>query len=121
MRQGQDRAFARYLRKNSTDAERILWRHIRAKQIHGFRFRRQVQIGAYFADFVCLEARLVVEVDGGQHNERETDAIRDRCLADAGFEVLRIWNNEVLGNIDGVLETISAALLKSPPPPAGEG
>jgi len=78
MRQGQDRAFARYLRKNSTDAERILWRHIRAKQIHGFRFRRQVQIGAYFADFVCLEARLVVEVDGGQHNERETDAIRDQ-------------------------------------------
>ena len=102
---------ARQLRKNPTDAERKLWKHLRLKQLEGHRFRRQVPIGPYYADFLCLERRLIVEVDGGQHAEREIeDSRRTAWLESQGFRVIRCWNNEVLQNIEGVVEAVLAAL-----------
>ena len=96
----------------STDSETALWNRIRNRQIDGHKFVRQVPILGYICDFVCRERRLIIEVDGGQHNESAADAIRDRRLMDEGYRVLRFWNNDVLGNIDGVLVTIEAELLK---------
>jgi very-short-patch-repair endonuclease len=102
---------ARRLRKNPTDAESRLWWCLRQKQLGGFRFRRQVPLGSYVADFVCLSEKLVIEVDGGQHAERiEHDEARTAWLAANGFRVLRFWNNDVLGNMEGVLQTILDAL-----------
>lgn len=117
-------ARARKLRSNLTDAESILWRHLRFRQIDGYKFRRQRPIGHYIVDFVCLEKKLVIEVDGGQHNGEATyDARRDRWLRAQGYEVLRFWNDEVLTKIDGVKEVIFRTLTKPPPvssPDAGE-
>jgi very-short-patch-repair endonuclease len=104
---------ARRLRVNQTDAEGILWNRIRSRQIGGHKFVRQQPIGNYICDFVCRERSLIIEVDGGQHNESAADAIRDRWLTEAGYKVLRFWNNDVLGNIDGVLVTIKAELEAS--------
>ena len=122
-------AAARKLRRSSTDVERILWHRIRDKQIEDFRFRRQRPIGKYIVDFVCLDAMLIVEVDGGQHADAVlADAARTQFLESLGYRVLRFWNNEVLENMEGVLERIREALLKlatSNPTPtlpfAGEG
>ncbi|HKU06505.1 MAG TPA: endonuclease domain-containing protein [Bradyrhizobium sp.] len=102
--------FARRLRVNQTDAETALWSRIRNRQIDGHKFARQVPIGPYICDFVCREKQLVIEVDGGQHNESTADAIRDRRLSDEGYKVIRFWNNDVLGNIEGVLLTIQSEL-----------
>ena len=108
---------ARSLRANLTDAERRLWRQLRQRQLEGSRFRRQMPLGPYIADFVCLERRLIVEVDGGQHQEQsEYDASRDQWLRGQGFRVLRFWNNELLGNMEGVLSRIADELR--PPTPA---
>jgi very-short-patch-repair endonuclease len=93
-----------------TDAEKALWAKLRGHQLHGMGFRRQESIGPYVVDFVCREAKLIVEVDGGQHAESESDAVRDAFLARGGFRVLRFWNNEVLSNLDGVLARIAEAL-----------
>ena len=116
---------ARRLRANMTDAERKLWFLLRRKQLPGFRFRRQVPLGRYIADFACMSARLVVELDGGQHAERsERDARRTAWLESVGYRVLRFWNGEVFTNAEGVLETIRLALLDPPPQPSpsrGEG
>ncbi|WP_166302688.1 endonuclease domain-containing protein [Bradyrhizobium sp. 2S1] len=101
---------ARRLRANQTDAETALWKRLRNRQIDGHKFARQVPIGNYICDFACREKQLVIEVDGGQHAESAADAIRDRYLADEGYRVLRFWNNDVLGNIEGVLTTIQAGL-----------
>ncbi len=98
---------AKTLRKNSTDAEIFLWTHLRAKRFDGLKFKRQVPVGDYIADFICFDKRLVVEVDGGGHAENESDRVRDAWFAERGFKVLRFWNNEVFGNIEGVLEEIS--------------
>ncbi len=122
-------ATARLLRRNSTDVERRLWHRIREKQIEGFRFRRQRPIGKYIVDFVCLEAKLIVELDGGQHAEHaDADTARTEFLESLGYRVVRFWNNEVLENMEGVLERIREALLQpatSNPTPtlpfAGEG
>ena len=103
---------ARRLRANQTVAEAALWNRIRNRQIDGHKFVRQVPIIGYICDFVCRDRCLIVEVDGGQHNESATDAIRDRRLSDEGYRVLRFWNNEVLENMEGVLVTIQAELLK---------
>src|SRR5712675_351966 len=103
---------ARRLRANQTDAETVLWNRIRNRQINGHKFVRQVPIDGYICDFVCREKFLIVEVDGGQHNESTTDAIRDRRLTEQGYRVLRFWNNDVLGNLEGVLTTLQAELLK---------
>jgi very-short-patch-repair endonuclease len=97
------RTRARELRNNSTDAERVLWSQFRLWRLDGYKFRRQQPLGRYIVDFVCLEKRVVVEVDGGQHAEQATlDAERDRWLRREGFVVLRFWNTEVLKNMDAV-------------------
>ena len=104
---------ARELRKNATDCERLLWLHLRAHRLQGFKFKRQQPIGAYIVDFVCFETRCIVEADGGQHSEQiEYDARRDGWLKSQGFSVLRFWNNDILANTEGVLETILSACLE---------
>jgi adenine-specific DNA-methyltransferase len=100
---------SRALRAEPTDAEALLWRRLRQGQFGGFRFRRQHPIGPYFADFACLSAGLVVELDGGQHTA-EGDRRRTALIEAAGFRVIRFWNNEVLGNTEGVLAAIAQAL-----------
>jgi len=100
---------ARQLRKQMTDAERALWRLLRHRQVGGLRFRRQVPIDRNIVDFACLEARLVIEVDGGQHSESQSDKVRDAYLHSQGFRVLRLWNNDVLSNREGVHRTIIEA------------
>jgi len=106
---------ARAFRKRQTDAEQILWRHLRSKQIEGFKFRRQQPIGKYVLDFVCLEKSLVIEVDGAQHADNKKDMERDTWLTQEGFKVLRFWNNEVLTNTKGVLEMIRENCADHPP------
>ena len=102
---------ARALRANQTEAESRLWRRLRDRQLAGAKFRRQAPIGPYIADFVCLAAKLIVEIDGGQHAENAAaDAARTAWLEDQEFRVLRFWNNDSLANTDGVLEEILAAL-----------
>src|SRR6185312_14535608 len=108
---------ARRLRANQTDAEAVLWNRIRNRQIDGHKFARQVPIGAYICDFVCREKQIVIEVDGGQHAESATDAIRDNYLIAEGYRVLRFWNNDVLGNLEGVLTTIQTELGGGSPSP----
>ena len=115
---------AKLLRKNFTDAERALWKNLKAKQMEEYKFRRQEPIGSYIVDFVCHAKRIVIEVDGGQHFiERERDEERDRWLRGQGYSVLRFWNNEVLRNIDGVLEVVRDRLKHPPltPPIKGGG
>ncbi|MEO8104186.1 MAG: endonuclease domain-containing protein, partial [Betaproteobacteria bacterium] len=121
-------AAARKLRRNSTEVERKLWHRVRDKQIEDFRFRRQRPIGKYIVDFVCLEANLIIELDGSQHADAVTaDAARTQFLESLGYRVLRFWNNEVLENIEGVLERIREVLVQpamSNPtlrPPLGRG
>jgi very-short-patch-repair endonuclease len=98
---------ARKLRSNQTDAELKLWLHVRGRRLGGLKFRRQVPIAGFVADFLCEEAKLIIEVDGDQHAEpSRNDMERTRIMQDAGFLVLRFWNNEVLANIDGVLQRI---------------
>lgn len=115
---------ARRLRANMTEAERLLWQRLRNRQLSGLKFRRQWTLGSYVVDFFCWEAKLIVEVDGGQHNP-EVDAVRTAWLKHQGYRVIRFWNNDVLGNIAGVLEAIDLALSSAPHPnplpPAGEG
>jgi very-short-patch-repair endonuclease len=101
---------ARRLRVNQTDAEAVLWNHIRNRQIDGHKFARQVPIGGYICDFVCRKKQIVIEVDGGQHAESAADAVRDARLVAEGYRVLRFWNNDVLGNLEGVLLTIQVEL-----------
>lgn len=103
----------RRLRNASTDAERALWRRLRGRQLEGCKFRRQHPFGDYILDFVCLERKVVVEADGGQHAEQtEDDAIRSRTLEAAGFIVVRFWNNDVFGSMEGVIETICRTLIE---------
>lgn len=103
---------ARLLRKNMTDAEQRIWRALRLRQILGVKFRRQHPIGPYIADFVCIESKLIVEVDGGQHADQAPyDEDRTQWLEAKGYRVLRFWNNDVLGNMEGVLARILEALL----------
>lgn len=116
MRQGQKRDFARDLRRTMTNAEHQLWYHLRGRRLLDTKFRRQFPIGRYIVDFVCLESRLIVEVDGGPHNGSLHDAIRDRFLHEQGFTVLRFWNNDVLADTDAVLAAICDALAVRPSP-----
>jgi very-short-patch-repair endonuclease len=109
---------ARALRRSLTDAERKLWFAPRDRRFANYKFRRQVPIGPYVADFLCYGPRLLIEVDGGQHAESVRDQRRDRWFNDNGFRVLRFWNNEVLGNLEGVLTLILTELGDAPPHPA---
>jgi len=108
----------RSLRRNATSAERRLWQGLRREQVAGFRFRSQVILSGFIADFACFEARLVVEVDGATHStdqELERDASRSAALAAQGFDVLRFTNEAVYRNLDGVLETIRLRLMELRP------
>ncbi|MCX7154872.1 MAG: endonuclease domain-containing protein [Rhodocyclales bacterium] len=113
-----DKQFPRKLRNTMTDAETRLWQRLRGRKIAGCKFRRQHPFLDYVLDFVCLERRLIVEVDGGQHLESERDHLRDRRLQEAGFDVLRFWNNQVLQEMDAVVEVIWAALQNKTPIPS---
>jgi adenine-specific DNA-methyltransferase len=121
------RDFARQLRKNATDAERKLWRRLRDRRFSGYKFRRQHPIGPYVVDFVCLEQRLVIELDGGQHLERRGyDRNRDRWLANEGYRILRFPDNAALRETEAVLQVIWKTLhaapssgLRPPSPPVG--
>ena len=101
---------ARKLRKNSTHAERSLWFLLRDRRLLGYKIRRQRPIGPYIADFVCIEHRLVIEVDGSQPAESAADEFRTKWLQDNGWRVIRIWNNDITDNRDGVLEAILTVL-----------
>jgi very-short-patch-repair endonuclease len=107
---------ARTLRQNSTDAERKLWSKLRDRQLLGFKFVRQQPIGPYIADFACREADLVVELDGGQHSESESDVLRTGKLGEHGYQVIRFWNSDILTNLEGTLQTLAEHLGKAPSP-----
>lgn len=111
------KSLARKLRHQSTDAERMLWKYLRAHRMAGYKFKRQVVIEPYIVDFMCLEARLIVEADGGQHLEQvEDDLKRSRFLESLGYKVVRFWNHEILCDIHSVLERIHSCLIESPSP-----
>jgi very-short-patch-repair endonuclease len=119
------RGRAKEMRSEATDAEHRLWQLVRAHRFDGYKFRRQVPIDFYIADFLCFAERLIVELDGGQHAESPNDARRDAYLKAQGFRVIRIWNNDLFTNEDGVAELILSALgtppLPNPSPARGEG
>jgi very-short-patch-repair endonuclease len=105
---------ARSLRRRPTEAEARLWQKLRNRQIEGIKFCRQMPIGPYIVDFAARAVRLIVEIDGGQHaSSVKADELRSRRLAAEGYRVIRFWNNDVLGNMSGVLEKIREALLES--------
>ena len=106
---------ARTLRKNSTEAEKRIWSYLRNRRLNGFKFIRQFIVEPYIVDFICREKMLILEIDGGQHNERiEYDKERTCFLEAKGYRVLRFWNNEVLINHENVLALILEALRPSP-------
>ncbi len=108
---------ARKLRQNQTHVEKRLWYWLRRKNVHNVRFRRQAPIGSYIVDFACYEPKLIIELDGGQHAlQNSYDKKRDTWLKREGFTVLRFWNNEVIENIDGVLQTIANTIITLLPP-----
>ena len=112
-------SYAKELRNHCTDSERTLWRYLRAKRLEGFKFRRQQPIGKYIVDFVCLEKKIIIEIDGGQHTEANAevyDRIRDSWLEGEGYRVLRFWANEILLNTEGVLGLIMEQCLDTPSP-----
>jgi len=129
-RQGISRA--RRLRRQSTDAETQFWSRVRDRQLNGAKFRRQWPIDLFVIDFVCLESKLIVEIDGGQHDQKkEIDDARTKSPEGFGYKVIRFWNNDVLGDIASVLEVVANELdLQTPPhrlatlgtlSPGGEG
>ncbi len=111
LRSGMANTLPRKLRHNSTEAEKIIWRALRSRQLDGHKFRRQHPIGKFVADFCCAEAMLIVEIDGGQHAaDEERDAARTAYLGSKGYRVVRFWNNEVLENLEGVLTVLRQEL-----------
>jgi very-short-patch-repair endonuclease len=107
---------SRRLRGTATIAEQRLWNRVRSRTLGGMKFVRQEPIGPYIVDFVCRERRLIIEIDGGRHATSKGDAVRDQWLRERHYRVLRFWNNDVMQNIDGVLETIAGALHMERPP-----
>jgi very-short-patch-repair endonuclease len=107
---------AQQLRNNATQAERLLWQHLSRRQLNGCKFSRQMPLGPFICDFLCREHQLIVEVDGGQHCDNARDLARTAYLQSEGYRVIRFWNNDVLENIDGVLQTVAVALEALPPP-----
>jgi len=114
---------ARSLRKNQADAERVFWRAVRMRQLDGHKFRRQQPIGDYIVDFICLEQKLIIELDGEQHAmqpQKDHDEKRDAWLESRGYRVVRYWNHEIYKNLHGVLTEVSTYLCDpsyGPPPP----
>jgi very-short-patch-repair endonuclease len=103
---------AKNLRQNQTDAEKKFWYEVKAKRFQDLKFKRQYLVGPYYADFACPEEKIIVEIDGGQHNENVKDELRTKYLEKEGFQVIRFWNDEVLSNMEGVLLTLSLALSR---------
>ncbi len=119
MRGPQPHSRERSLRRLQTEAERKLWQHLRDRRLLGYKFRRQHRIDRFFPDFICLQARLIVELDGSQHLDQQTyDDARTQHLQQSGYRVIRLWNDDVLLRIDDALAVIAAALL-APHPPCG--
>ncbi len=115
-------SIARKLRKKATEAEKQLWQKLRAKQLTGYKFRRQQPIGSCIVDFVNFEKKIIIELDGSQHSvNRDKDIQRDAWFRLEGFQVLRFWNNEVFENMEGVLESIRKQLLSPSPDPSRKG
>jgi very-short-patch-repair endonuclease len=114
---------ARVLRQQASEAENALWKQLRGRRLSGFKFRRQVVIENYIVDFVCLEAWLVIEADGGQHMEQKKyDERRSRFLESKGFKLLRFWNHEILAELNSVLEQVELVLNNPPSPqPSPQG
>ena len=115
---------ARQLRKAMTEAEKILWYYLQKKQFHNLKFQRQQIIGNYIVDFICFEKKLIIELDGGQHNETnhmESDKKRDEFLQSQGFKIIRIWNNDIFENIDSVLEYLEQIITDTNIPPHRRG
>jgi len=111
------KSLARKLRKESTDAERLLWKHLRNRLLAGYKFRRQVIIGNYIVDLLCLETGLIIEIDGSQHMQQLSyDDERTEYLEGLGYKVIRFWNHEVLHNTGAVLEHIYNELNNIPSP-----
>ncbi|TAL30762.1 MAG: endonuclease domain-containing protein [Alphaproteobacteria bacterium] len=115
------RPVALRLRQDSTDAEMVFWQKVRSRQLQGFKFKRQIPIGAYIVDFLCPERGLVVEIDGGQHNDSLRDKVRDEYLATQNLKVIRFWNNDVLSNINGVLLKLTEELDSLSPVRVADG
>lgn len=121
--------FAKQLRQNSTDTENILWHVLRNKQLYGLKFRRQQPIGKYIADFVCLDKKIIIELDGSGHlteSQNNHDSERDKFLFDSGFKVIRVYNNDVFSNLEGVVDHILNNIegvypSPQPSPSGGEG
>ena len=103
--------YAARLRREMTDVERKLWSSLRNRQLNGYKFRCQATIGPFVADFLCVEAALIVELDGGQHSEA-TDASRTAFLVKRGYRIIRFWNNDVIESFDGVLQIVAATLAE---------
>ncbi len=115
---------AQLLRQNQTDAEKLLWKHLRNRNLLDQKFRRQHPIGKYIVDFCCMEKRLIIEADGGQHNEADKiryDDARTKYLESHGFIVLRFWNNQILGETEQVLNEIGSVLERPHPGPLPRG
>lgn len=105
-------AYAKALRKNSTVAEKKLWSLLRKKQLNGYKFRRQTPLGNFIVDFICFESKLIVEVDGRDHEDRRrSDFYRTQCLESMGFRILRFWNHEIFTQTGSVISTIRNHLL----------
>jgi very-short-patch-repair endonuclease len=104
---------ARRLRRDQTDAEKLLWRHLRDRQCGGYKFRRQVPMGPYIADFLCIEAKLVIELDGGQHADTVVkDKRRTEYFESLGYQVIRFWNHEVIENMSGLYDSLTLTLSR---------
>jgi very-short-patch-repair endonuclease len=111
-----NRRFGKAMRQRMTEAEVRLWLHLRKPGIEGLRFRRQALVGPYIVDLFCPQHRLIVEVDGGQHaDDVVRDRERDAWLAEQGYRVVRVWNNDVMENVEGVCEAIAVAAHEAPP------
>ena len=120
----RQRHLAQRMRAQPTNAERVLWQRLRHDiALAGSHFRRQALVGPFIVDFASRKAKIVIELDGGQHNwQQESDALRQRQIEAAGYRVLRFWNNDVLGNLEGVLNEIQSVLPPTPDPsPQGGG
>ncbi|MBX3650914.1 MAG: endonuclease domain-containing protein [Burkholderiales bacterium] len=111
------KTFARSLRKSETDAERKIWQQLRSRNLNGAKFRRQHPIGHYVVDFICINEKLIIELDGSQHQQhKDYDAERTAFLEQSGYRVLRFWDNDVLLRTESVMQAIFDAVLASPHP-----
>lgn len=111
---------AKSLRRRLTDVEKKLWYQLRDRRFQGIKFRRQYPIGRYFVDFICVEKKLIIELDGSQHADNPKDIVRDNWLKNEGYVIIRFWNNEIIQNLDGVLQVVQTHIQNPHPNPLPE-